>query len=180
MDIKSDLHAYSNHNLLATCSVYHTREVDVFKLAQVWLLTGCAYFSRAICVQRNCATWCQYRTQIDILISHDWPRGIYHFGNKAQLVRKKPFFLDEVPPCSVFDNLHICLENSNRYAALSSRGIVTSKHTLCTCLSDSNKHTGQPGGRVSLALATGWFEGVVEEHPTHVHSQPRHFYSVCD
>lgn len=59
------------YNRSSMRSVFHTREVDVFKLAQ-------------------------YRKRIDIFVSHDWPRGVYHFGNKDQLVRKKPFFRDEV------------------------------------------------------------------------------------
>ena len=33
---------------------------------------------------------------IDIMMSHDWPRGIYHYGNKEQLLREKTFFKDEV------------------------------------------------------------------------------------
>lgn len=51
--------------------VYHTREVDVFRLLQV---TG---------------------ERPDIILSHDWPRGIYNHGNVQTLLRKKPFFTDE-------------------------------------------------------------------------------------
>ncbi|EDV40385.1 uncharacterized protein Dana_GF23959 [Drosophila ananassae] len=52
----------------STCrSVYHVRQLEVFRLKQ---LSG----------------------KIDIIISHDWPTGIYEYGNKAQLLRKKPFF----------------------------------------------------------------------------------------
>ncbi|XP_071792236.1 lariat debranching enzyme A-like [Asterias amurensis] len=52
-------------------SVYHTRGLEVFRLKQI--------------------------TQpIDIMMSHDWPRGIYHHGNTEQLLRAKTFFRDEV------------------------------------------------------------------------------------
>ena len=33
---------------------------------------------------------------VDIMLSHDWPRGIYHFGNTNALLNKKPFFREEV------------------------------------------------------------------------------------
>ncbi|XP_037721860.1 lariat debranching enzyme [Drosophila subpulchrella] len=52
----------------STCrSVYHVRQLEVFRLKQ---LSG----------------------RVDIFLSHDWPSGIYEYGNKAQLLRKKPFF----------------------------------------------------------------------------------------
>lgn len=48
-------------------SVYHIRQLEVFRLKQ---LTG----------------------KIDIIMSHDWPRGVYNFGNADQLIRFKPHF----------------------------------------------------------------------------------------
>ncbi|XP_022233197.2 lariat debranching enzyme [Drosophila obscura] len=52
----------------STCrSVYHVRQLEVFRLKQ---LSG----------------------KVDIFLSHDWPTGIYEYGNKAQLLRKKPYF----------------------------------------------------------------------------------------
>lgn len=38
--------------------------------------------------------WCilQLSGPIDIMVSHDWPRGVYHYGNVANLLRMKPFF----------------------------------------------------------------------------------------
>ncbi|CAI8056500.1 Lariat debranching enzyme [Geodia barretti] len=52
-------------------SVYHVRSCDVFRLKQI---SG----------------------HVDIGLSHDWPLGIYHHGNKAQLLRKKPYFAEEM------------------------------------------------------------------------------------
>ncbi|XP_017478480.1 PREDICTED: lariat debranching enzyme [Rhagoletis zephyria] len=52
-------------------SVYHVRQLEVFRLKQ---LSG----------------------TIDIFMSHDWPRGIYNYGNKSQLARFKPHFRDEM------------------------------------------------------------------------------------
>ncbi|KAJ5714695.1 Lariat debranching enzyme [Penicillium malachiteum] len=51
-------------------SIYHIRELDVRKLMQV-------------------------RTQVDIGLSHDWPRGIENHGNTHQLFRKKKFLRDD-------------------------------------------------------------------------------------
>ena len=44
------------------------REVEVFKLAQL------------------------RERPLDVMLSHDWPRGIYHHGDMQRLLRAKPFF----------------------------------------------------------------------------------------
>jgi lariat debranching enzyme len=52
-------------------SVYHVRNLEVFRLSQI--------------------------TQpIDIMLTHDWPNGIYNHGNLDYLLRVKPFLADEV------------------------------------------------------------------------------------
>ena len=51
-------------------SMYHTREFDVRKLLQI-------------------------RTQVDVGISHDWPRAIEKHGNARELWRMKPDFKQE-------------------------------------------------------------------------------------
>ncbi|XP_060114162.1 lariat debranching enzyme [Heteronotia binoei] len=58
-----------NQNTLR--SVYHVRNIEVFKLKQL-------------------------KQPMDIFMSHDWPRGIYHYGNKNALLKKKSFFRQEV------------------------------------------------------------------------------------
>ena len=50
-------------------SIYHVREYDIHKLLQV-------------------------RTQVDIGISHDWPRGVDWFGDYEKLFAWKPHFLE--------------------------------------------------------------------------------------
>ncbi|NP_001085701.1 lariat debranching enzyme A isoform X1 [Xenopus laevis] len=52
-------------------SAYHVRSIEVFKLKQL-------------------------KEPMDIFLSHDWPRSIYHYGNKKQLLKKKDFFRQEV------------------------------------------------------------------------------------
>ncbi|XP_048454679.1 lariat debranching enzyme [Rhincodon typus] len=38
----------------------------------------------------------QLKQHMDIFLSHDWPQGIYHYGNKKQLLKKKAFLRPEV------------------------------------------------------------------------------------
>ncbi|KAM8933989.1 lariat debranching enzyme [Pelodytes ibericus] len=52
-------------------SAYHVRNIDVFKLKQV-------------------------RESMEIFLSHDWPRSIYHYGDKKRLLKQKDFFRQEV------------------------------------------------------------------------------------
>lgn len=52
-------------------SVYHIRNLEVFRLKQ---LSG----------------------KIDIALSHDWPRGVYHHGNMRQLLKFKPFLQEDI------------------------------------------------------------------------------------
>ena len=52
-------------------SAYHVRQLDVYRILQI-------------------------HRQLDVFLSHDWPRGIANYGNKAQLFRAKPFLQREV------------------------------------------------------------------------------------
>ncbi|XP_051139333.1 lariat debranching enzyme isoform X2 [Andrographis paniculata] len=52
-------------------SIYHVREYDVHKLMQI-------------------------QEPIDIFLSHDWPVGITDCGNLKNLLRRKPFFEQEI------------------------------------------------------------------------------------
>jgi len=58
---------YNQHDVK---SIYHVRELDTRKLLQI-------------------------RSQVDIGISHDWPRGVEWKGNYQQLFRFKPYFEQE-------------------------------------------------------------------------------------
>ena len=53
-------------------SAYHIRNVDVFRLKQ---LEGASP---------------------DIMMSHDWPRSVYNYGNVEQLLRYKKHFREEI------------------------------------------------------------------------------------
>ena len=55
-------------------SAYHVRELDVYRLLQL-------------------------KRPVDVALSHDWPRGIAHHGDTAQLFRAKSFLRREVRFC---------------------------------------------------------------------------------
>lgn len=52
-------------------SVYHIRALDVFRLSQL-------------------------TEKVHVMLSHDWPEGITDYGNKEELLRRKPFFRDDI------------------------------------------------------------------------------------
>lgn len=59
-------------------SAYHYRAFELLKLAQLAPPES---------------------THIDLFLSHDWPAGIEQFGNAADLIRRKPFFEQEIRDC---------------------------------------------------------------------------------
>lgn len=70
-DFRRGHHEFPPYNPDTLRSVYHVRNIEVFKLKQIQM-------------------------PIDIFMSHDWPRGIYHYGSTAELLRKKKFLRQEV------------------------------------------------------------------------------------
>lgn len=52
-------------------SVYHVRKADVEMLSRI-------------------------TRPVDVFVSHDWPKGIVDFGDKAQLLREKPYLTKEI------------------------------------------------------------------------------------
>ncbi|CAI5744671.1 unnamed protein product [Peronospora destructor] len=56
-------------------SVYHVRELEVFQLSHLQQVD---------------------KTPLGAFLSHDWPRGIEQHGNLRQLLRRKPFFEQDI------------------------------------------------------------------------------------
>jgi lariat debranching enzyme len=52
-------------------SVYHVRNLEIFRLSQI-------------------------KQPLDIMITHDWPLGVYNHGDCSELLRFKPFLADEI------------------------------------------------------------------------------------
>eukprot|EP00116_Pleurobrachia_bachei_P002850 sb/3463112/ len=52
-------------------SIFHTRSLEVMRCKSI-------------------------RQPVDIFMSHDWPIGVYDFGDRPSLIRAKPFFEDEI------------------------------------------------------------------------------------
>ncbi|XP_041857445.1 lariat debranching enzyme [Melanotaenia boesemani] len=70
-DYRKGHHEFPPYNPETLRSVYHIRNIEIFKLKQIQM-------------------------PIDIFISHDWPRGIYYYGSTAELLRKKKYLRQEV------------------------------------------------------------------------------------
>ncbi|XP_026151031.1 lariat debranching enzyme isoform X2 [Mastacembelus armatus] len=70
-DYRKGHHEFPPYNPDTLRSVYHIRNIEVFKLKQMQM-------------------------PIDIFMSHDWPRGIYYYGSTEELLRKKKFLRQEV------------------------------------------------------------------------------------
>lgn len=59
---------------------------------------------RSVCHQREFDFWrlshltpqLNNPNAVDIFISHDWPEGIYNFGDVGQLLRHKPYFREDI------------------------------------------------------------------------------------
>lgn len=65
-------------------SVYHVRNVEVARLKVLER------------IQKQLSNTKDNQPIVDIMISHDWPRGIERYGNTAELIRKKKFFQKEI------------------------------------------------------------------------------------
>nr|XP_019966641.1 PREDICTED: lariat debranching enzyme [Paralichthys olivaceus]XP_019966642.1 PREDICTED: lariat debranching enzyme [Paralichthys olivaceus] len=70
-DYRKGHHESPPYNPDTLRSVYHIRNIEVFKLKQIQM-------------------------PMDIFMSHDWPRGIYYYGSVGELLRKKKFLRQEV------------------------------------------------------------------------------------
>ncbi|XP_068101165.1 lariat debranching enzyme [Hyperolius riggenbachi] len=70
-DYRKGHYEHPPYNRETIRSAYHVRNIEVFKLKQL-------------------------KEPMEVFMSHDWPRSIYHYGNKNQLLKKKDFFRQEV------------------------------------------------------------------------------------
>ena len=70
-------------------SVYHVRNVEVYRMK-------CLGVRARASSEETSKGDNQTRRPLDIMLSHDWPRGIERHGDTASLLRKKKFFRQEV------------------------------------------------------------------------------------
>ena len=84
-------------------SAYHVRELEVHRLSRI-------------------------QEPLDVFLSHDWPRGIAHHGATAELLRKKPFFREEVRGGCTYQGLALLLCTLYQEAV---NGCVTRQLMVC-------------------------------------------------
>nr|XP_002131892.1 lariat debranching enzyme-like [Ciona intestinalis] len=70
-DYSKGHHEIPPYNQSTKRSVYHIRNIEVFRLKQL-------------------------KKDMDIMMSHDWPNGVVEHGDKEELLRKKTFFRKDV------------------------------------------------------------------------------------
>ncbi|XP_028291821.1 lariat debranching enzyme [Gouania willdenowi] len=70
-DYRKGHHEFPPYDPNTMRSVYHVRNIEVFKLKQIQM-------------------------PIDVFMSHDWPRGICFYGRTDELLRKKKFLRQDV------------------------------------------------------------------------------------
>ncbi|EKV15790.1 RNA lariat debranching enzyme, putative [Penicillium digitatum] len=126
-------------------SIYHIRELDVRKLLQV-------------------------RTQIDIGLSHDWPKGIEKLGDYGTLFRKKSGFkadsesgklgsfaareaLNHLRP-AYWLSAHLHVRYTAKVSHSPPRANITSSRTLNPAVAPSNTNDAAPVPRSNLNTRT--------------------------
>eukprot|EP00804_Cyclotella_cryptica_P008594 CCRYP_007567-RA/>CCRYP_007567-RA protein AED:0.29 eAED:0.55 QI:0/-1/0/1/-1/1/1/0/522 len=73
-------------------SVYHSRQMEVERLRALAFPTA----SDGEHLKSTNSDLDRDSQPIDIMLSHDWPRGIEQHGNLPQLLQRKPFFKEEI------------------------------------------------------------------------------------
>ena len=85
-------HEIAPYNNSTMRSVYHVRNLEVFRLKQVSNVTCINFFFLFQHFVNFFFCEPQLKENIDVFISHDWPRGVYNYGDTTELLRWKPFF----------------------------------------------------------------------------------------
>jgi lariat debranching enzyme len=76
-------------------SIYHYRNVDVYRLACL-APPGAKSLDANHEAASGGATERREPQRIDVMVSHDWPQGIEQYGDTMDLIRRKPFFRQEI------------------------------------------------------------------------------------
>jgi lariat debranching enzyme len=77
-------------------SIYHYRNVDVYRLACLSTPGAKSTVSNRETVSADTTEGCKEPQRMDIMVSHDWPQGIEQYGDTMDLIRRKPFFQQEI------------------------------------------------------------------------------------
>jgi lariat debranching enzyme len=87
-------HERAPYDSRAVKSVYHVRNVDVERMKLLAAATTTTKESPL--VEPSPSQGCDGDNRIDAFVSHDWPLGIEQHGDTRGLIRKKPFFRQEI------------------------------------------------------------------------------------
>ncbi|VDM41547.1 unnamed protein product [Toxocara canis] len=81
------------HECGGVVSAYHVRSVDVFRLKQ---LRPKSAGGKSTCLYQEYNNDSVAAQRVDIMVSHDWPAGITDYGDVEDLLKKKPFFKEDI------------------------------------------------------------------------------------
>jgi len=74
-------------------SVYHIRELEIYRMAHLRYTASFAAPSDP--APAPAAPSCE-RDRVNVVLSHDWPRHIWQYGDCPQLLRRKPGLADDI------------------------------------------------------------------------------------
>ena len=125
-------------------SIYHVRRFDSEKLMQI-------------------------REPVDIMLSHDWPRNIYHHGDLEMLLKRKPFFKADIDNGSLgsppLEKILHQLKPSNWFAA---HMHVNFKATVVHSSAEDNSDGDEPSSKKAKRGSTQ-FEALDKCGPNKIH-----------
>ena len=77
-------------------SIYHTRKFDVQRLSLVSSPASHSHHKHTLILHFSLTQLNSLKIQPDIFLSHDWPNTIEQYGDTQTLIKRKPFFRDEI------------------------------------------------------------------------------------
>ena len=85
-------------------SVYHLRELEVYRMAHITAVTSMTHATSAIgsassgsnSSSNSSGSVNHSGNNVDIFMSHDWPSGVWEYGDKQRLLRSKPYFQEDM------------------------------------------------------------------------------------
>ncbi len=134
-DYRKGRNEFPPYNNATLRSVYHIRNVEVARLKCLTRSLG------GTPVSGKCSASKEEASLTDIMISHDWPRGVEQHGDLKALLRKKRHFKDEVNQNSLGSPANEDLLNTLKpewwFAAhLHVKFMATYKHAMPTAQSE--------------------------------------------
>ena len=108
--------------------MYHLRELEVYRMAHITAVTtttnqstigdasagGSSSSRSSNNSSSSSSSNSGHGNNVDIFMSHDWPSGVWEYGDKQRLLRSKPYFQEDMVSGKLGSfPLHECLSASS-------------------------------------------------------------------